>query len=86
MGKRNNTRKQHLFFSHEELENQYFAVIRITGFSEGRPARVWERSLHTYDKDVVDRFTEIVGAALARGADVSAISIATAEELGIKPT
>lgn len=86
MSRRSNTRKQFFFYSQEELQNQYFAVIRITEFLDGRPCGIWEQSIHTYDEDVVEAFTEIVGTALAGGADVSAISIATAEELGIEPT
>ena len=86
MGRRSNTRKQFFFYSQEELQNQYFAVIRITEFVDGRPCGIWEENIHTYDEDVVEAFTEIVGTALAGGADVSAISIATAEELGIEPT
>ena len=86
MGRRSNTRKQFFFYSQEELQNQYFAVIRITEFFNGQPCGIWEESIHTYDEDVVESFTEIVGTALAGGADVSAISIATAEELGIEPT
>lgn len=86
MSRRSNTRKQFFFYSQEELQNQYFAVIRITEFVDGRPCGIWEENIHTYDEDVVEAFTEIVGTALAGGADVSAISIATAEELGIKPT
>ena len=86
MSRRSNTRKQLLYFSQEELQNQFFAVIRITEFLEGRPWGVWEENIHTYDGDVVEKFTEIVGTALRGGADVSAISIATAEELGIEPT
>ena len=86
MSRRSNTRKQLFFYSQEELQNQYFAVIRATEFLLGRPWGVWEKHIHTYDEDVVEAFTEIVGTALAGGADVSAISIATAEELGIEPT
>lgn len=86
MSRRSNTRKQFFFYSQEELQNQYFAVIRITEFVDGRPCGIWEENIHTYDEDVVEAFTEIVGTALAGGADVSAISIATAEELGIEPT
>jgi len=86
MSRRSNTRKQFFFYSQEELQNQYFAVIRITEFFDGRPCGIWEESIHTYDEDVVESFTEIVGTALAGGADVSAISIATAEELGIEPS
>ena len=85
MSRRSNTRKQFFFYSQEELQNQYFAVIRITEFVDGRPCGIWEENIHTYDEDVVEAFTEIVGTALAGGADVSAISIATAEELGIEP-
>lgn len=86
MSRRSNTRRQLFFYSQEELQNQYFAVIRVTEFLLGRPWGVWEKHIHTYDEDVVETFTEIVGTALAGGADVSAISIATAEELGIEPT
>jgi|TARA_Y100000033_G_C2659637_1_gene68892 hypothetical protein len=86
MSSRSNTRKQFFFYSQEELQNQYFAVIRITEFLDGKPWGIWEENIHTYDGDVVAAFTEIVGTALAGGADVSAISIATAEELGIEPT
>ena len=86
MSRRSNTRKQFFFYSQEELQNQYFAVIRITEFLDGQPWGIWEENIHTYDGDVVEKFTEIVGTALAGGADVSAISIASAEELGIEPT
>jgi len=86
MSRRSNTRKQFFFYSQEELQNQYFAVIRITEFLDGQPWGIWEENIHTYDGDVVGKFTDIVGTALAGGADVSAISIATAEELGIEPT
>lgn len=86
MSRRSNTRKQFFFYSQEELQNQYFAVIRITEFLDGQPWGIWEENIHTYDGDVVEKFTDIVGTALAGGADVSAISIATAEELGIEPT
>ena len=85
MSRRSNTRKQLLYFSQEDLQNQYFAVVRITEFLDGRPWVVWEEHIHTYDEDVVEKFAELVGTALRGGADVSAISIATAEELGIEP-
>ena len=85
MSRRSNTRKQLLYFSQEDLQNQYFAVIRVTEFLDGQPWVVWEEQIHTYDGDVVEKFAELVGTALRSGADVSAISIATAEELGIEP-
>jgi hypothetical protein len=86
MSRRSDTRKQRFFYSQEELQNQYFAVIRVTEFLCGRPWGVYEKHIHTYDGDVIEAFTEIVGTALVGGADVSVISIATAEELGIEPT
>lgn len=85
MSRRSNTRKQLLYFSQEELQNQYFAVIRITAFAEGHPFNVRETHIHIYDEDCIAEFSDIVGRALREGADVSAISIASAHELGIEP-
>jgi hypothetical protein len=79
-------RKQLLFFSQEELHNEYFAVIRCSWFIGGVLCGVSETNLHIYDEHVVEEFTKIVGDSLRDGADVSAISIASAEELGIEPT
>tara|TARA_Y100000033_G_scaffold14071_1_gene13149 strand:- start:854 stop:1132 length:279 start_codon:yes stop_codon:yes gene_type:complete len=79
-------RKQLLFFAQEELANEYFAVIRMTWFEHGKICGVTESHIHTYDDAVIAEFTGIVGEALRMGADVSALSIATAEELGIEPT
>ena len=84
--KPNPPRKQLLFFSQEELHNEYFAVIRTTWFEQGKICAVTESHIHIYDGAVIAEFTGIVGEALRMGADVSALSIATAEELGIEPT
>ena len=84
--KPNPPRKQLLFFAQEELSNEYFAVIRATWFERGKICAVTESHIHTYDDAVIAEFTGIVGEALRMGADVSALSIATGEELGIEPT
>ena len=79
-------RKQLLFFAREELSNEYFAVIRMTWFEHGKICGVTDSHIHTYDDAVIAEFTGIVGEALRMGADVSALSIASAEDLGIEPT
>lgn len=84
--KPNPPRKQLLFFAQEDLANEYFAVVRLTWFAEGKICGVTETHIHTYDDDVIAEFTGLVGEALRMGADVSALSIADAEELGIEPT
>ena len=84
--KPNPHRKQLLFFAQQELHNEFFAVIRTTWFKQGKICDVTESHIHTYDDEVIAEFTSIVGEALRMGADVSALSIATAEELGIEPT
>ena len=84
--KPNPPRKQLLFFAQEELHNEYFAVIRTTWFEQGKICAVTESHIHTYDDAEIAELTGIVGEALRMGADVSALSIATAEELGIEPT
>jgi len=79
-------RKQLLFFAQEQLSNEYFAVVRATWFSGGKACGVTETQIHIYDEDAVAEFTGIVGTALRAGADVSALCIAPAEELGIEST
>ena len=79
-------RKQLLFFAQEQLTNEYFAVVRATWFSGGKACGVTETQIHIYDEDAGAEFTGIVGTALRAGADVSALCIAPAEELGIEST
>ena len=79
-------RKQLLFFANEELANEYFAVIRLTWFDQGKVRSVSESHIHLYDLDARAEFHSTVKAALRAGADVSALCIAPATELGIEPT
>ena len=75
-----------LFFAKEELTNEYFAVIRLTWFDHGKVRSVSESHIHLYDLDAKAEFHSTVKAALRAGADVSALCIAPATELGIEPT
>ena len=79
-------RKQLLFFAQEQLHNEYFAVIRATWFKDGKVCGVTESQIHNYDVDAIAEFTGIISTALHAGADVSALCIAPARELGIEPT
>ena len=79
-------RKQLLFYVQEDLQNEVFAVIRISWFKAGSVCAVTESKISKYDDDVIAEFSGIVGEALRAGADVSAMSVVTAEELGIEPT
>ena len=71
------------FYSHDKLANQYFAVIRLTWYLDGKVCAVTESTIATYDKDVVEEFTSILGNALKLGADASVICIEEAQALGI---
>ena len=71
------------FYSHDRLANQYFAVIRLTWYLEGKVCAVTESSIAIYDKDVVSEFTSILDNALKLGADASVVCIEEAAALGI---
>jgi hypothetical protein len=79
-------RKQLLFFSQEELQNEVFAVVRISWFKAGHVCAVTESVISKYDEEVIAEFSSIVGEALRAGADVSALSVLPAKDLGIEPT
>ena len=70
------------FYSHDRLANQYFAVIRLTWYLDGKVCAVTESSIATYDKDVVAEFTSILDNALKLGADAAVVCIESADVLG----
>jgi|TARA_A100001201_G_scaffold75031_1_gene68020 hypothetical protein len=78
-------RKQLLFFAKEELTNEYFAVIRMSYFSKGKISKVTEMHIHCYDLNAKAKFYSTVKFALKAGADVSALCVTAADELGIEP-
>ena len=79
-------RKQVLYFAQDELNSQYFAVVRFSWFCNGKLCGVTEMAFHNYDVNVIEQLTVAVGTALRDGADVSTLCIAPADELGLKPT
>ena len=79
-------RKQVLYFAQDELNSQYFAVVRFSWFCNGKLCGVTEMAFHNYDVNVIEQLTVAVGAALRDGADVSTLCIAPADELGLEPT
>ena len=79
-------RKQVLYFAQDELNSQYFAVVRLTWFCDGKVCGISEMALHNYDVNVMEQLISVVHEALYEGADVSALCIAPADELGLEPT
>jgi len=79
-------RKQVLYFAQDELNSRYFAVVRLTWFCDGKVCGISEMALHHYDVNVMEQLISVVHEALYEGADVSALCIAPAEELGLEPT
>ena len=79
-------RRQVLYFAQDDLNSQYFAVVRFTWFCDGKLCGVTEMALHNYDVNVIEQLTVAVGAALRDGLDVSTLCIAPADELGLEPT
>ena len=73
-----------LFYSQQELENEFYAVVRVTWFHGNEVCAVTETSIDSYDADVVIEFSEIVGNALRAGADVSIICIDSPADFGLE--
>ncbi len=81
----NPNRKQLLFFTKDQLKDNYFAVIRITWFAAGQICAVNEAVVYQDDLEAVAEFSGIVGEALRGGADVSVVCIASSEDVGLEP-
>lgn len=71
-----------LFYSQQELQNEFYAVVRVTWFHNDKVCGVTESKIDSYDADMVIEFSEIVGNALRAGADVSIICIDEPADLG----
>jgi|TARA_R100000081_G_C4724863_1_gene120095 hypothetical protein len=82
--KPNPNRKQLLFFTKDQLKENYFAVIRITWFAAGQICAVNEAVVYRDDLEAVAEFSGIVGEALRGGADVSIVCVARAEDVGLE--
>jgi hypothetical protein len=73
-----------LFYSQQELENEFYAVVRVTWFDGNKVCGVSECKIDTYNADVILEFSDIVGNALRAGADVSVICIDDPECVGLR--
>jgi hypothetical protein len=78
-------RKQIVYFVQEDLQNEFYAVIRITWFYDGEICDVFESSISRYDKEAVAEIPSIIRDALTHGADVSVVCVETADAVGLKP-
>ncbi len=78
-------RKQIVYFAQEDLQNEFYAVIRITWFYDGEICDVFESSISRYDKEAVAEIPSIIRDALTHGADVSVVCVETADAVGLKP-
>ena len=78
-------RKQIVYFAQEDLQNEFYAVIRITWFYDGEICDVFESSICRYDKEAVAEIPSIIRDALTHGADVSVVCVETADAVGLKP-
>jgi len=79
----NPNRKQLLFFSQDQLKENYFAVVRITWFAAGQICAVNEAVVYEDDLVAIAEFSGIVGEALRGGADVSVVCVANSEDVGL---
>ena len=84
--KPNPNRKQLLFFTQDELKNNYFAVVRITWFAAGQICTVNEVVVYEDDLEAIVEFSSIVTEALSGGADVSVVCVASLEDVGLEPS
>ena len=78
-------RKQIVYFAQEELQNEYYAVIRITWFAAGEICAISESVVYQSDLETVAEFSGIVGEALRGGADVSVVCVASSADVGLEP-
>ena len=84
--KPNPNRKQLLFFTQDELKENYFAVVRITWFAADRICAVKETVVYEDDLIAIAEVEGMVRGALRSGADVSIVCIAEAADIGLEPS
>ena len=76
--------KQLLYFAEQQLENEFYAVIRVTWFEGSRVRLVEESAYSFYDGMTPHDLRLLLKDLLTRGADVSVCCIDGADELGLK--
>lgn len=76
--------KQMLMFAQEQLENEFYAVVRATWFEGKQVKAVSEMAWSVYDGVGPENLRHLLRDLLAEGADVSVCCIDGADELGLK--
>tara|TARA_Y100000004_G_C8850298_1_gene384431 strand:- start:206 stop:475 length:270 start_codon:yes stop_codon:yes gene_type:complete len=76
-------RKQLLYFVKDQLQDEFFAIVRFTWFSADGAHQVTESPVYANDLEAVSEFPFIIKEALQAGADVSILSLVGSADLGI---
>lgn len=82
--RRSDQPKQLLYFAEQQLESEFYAVIRTTWF-EGKQVKYVEESAYSFcDGMTPNDLRRLLKDLLIKGADVSICCIVGADELGLK--
>ena len=72
-----------LLFCRQPLEEDNYAVIRITWYISGMICGISETSIKLWEADIIEEFVDILRNALQVGCDVSVVCIDDMEHLGL---
>ena len=72
-----------LLFCQQPLEQDNYAVIRITWYLSGMICGISETSIKLWEADIIEEFVDILRNALQVGCDVSVVCIDDMEHLGL---
>ena len=72
-----------LLFCRQPLEDDNYAVIRITWYIGGIVCGISETSIKLWERDIIEEFVDILRNALQVGCDVSVVCIDDMEHLGL---
>ena len=72
-----------LLFCKQPLEDDNYAVIRITWYVHGMIVGISETSIKIWEADIIEEFVDILRHALRVGCDVSVVCIDDMEQLGL---
>ena len=72
-----------LLFCRQDLEDDNYAVIRITWYAGGSVVGISETSIKIWESEIITEFAEILKNALRVGCDVSVVCIDNMDCLGL---
>ena len=79
-------RRQIFHFAQDHLADGIYAVIRVSWYAYGQVVGVSEGKIYSTDAEAVMEFRSMIAEALESGADVSALCVESAEDLGLETT